>query len=157
MAKSKNNMMKNLQCMSTQKMFLYGILLLVLYNLFNCMFANKREYSKYSNKKTEYMDAGDRLSYINKQNTPEFVFYYANWCGHCTRAKPNWQSMPSIENNVSISAVDCDQHKEEATAMGVKSFPTFLYFPNGRLDPQSKVSYSGPRTLDGWKEFIKYQ
>lgn len=163
MAKSKNNIMKNLQCMSTQKMLLYGLLAIVLYNLFNCMFSNKREYAGCNRKeymlptrnKREHMDG----EYVNPINGPEFVFYYANWCGHCKRTKPEWEkfvtntSMP----NVQVSSVDCVEHKEEASAMGVQSFPTFFYFPNGRLDPQSKVPYSGGRTMQAWEDFLKQQ
>ena len=153
---TKNNVMKNLQCMSTKQIFLYGLLFIVLYNLFNCMFAKSkiREYSNCGSQRKEYMDGGDVMAYTSPKNTPEFVFYFAEWCGHCKRTKPDWMKMPTNINNVSISSVDCVEYDAEAKTMGVKGFPTFLYFPNGRLDPQSKVPYQGPRSVDGWTEFV---
>ena len=163
-----NNVRKNLNmknCTSLSKILMYGLLIFIVYQLFTCMMSNKNEYSK-SKKRKEYLSAmppskktieymgNGPMSYYPPSNKPEFVFYYVDWCGHCKKTKPEWEKMDTTVNNIKCCAVNCVEHKTEGEQMGVRSYPTFMYFPNGRLDPASKVPYSGNRTVADWKSFL---
>ena len=85
---------------------------------------------------------------------PEFVMIYADWCGHCKTAKPDFESLAAKsplnigEHKVYIRMVNGDS--EEGKALKVEGYPTFrLYKPDGRM-----VEYKGGRSIDQYKEFI---
>ena len=75
---------------------------------------------------------------INKQ-TVEVLFFYADWCPHCKKAKPHWNNLKNSEkvgegtriNNYSIvyTEVDCTVDKasgvqEKLSKFKVDGFPT---------------------------------
>ena len=75
---------------------------------------------------------------INKQ-TVEVLFFYADWCPHCKKAKPHWNNLKNSEkvgegtriNNYSIvyTEVDCTDDKasgvqEKLSKFKVDGFPT---------------------------------
>jgi thiol-disulfide isomerase/thioredoxin len=85
---------------------------------------------------------------------PEFVMIYADWCGHCKTAKPDFEKMAAEsplnigEHKVYIRMVNGDS--DEGKALKVEGYPTFrLYKPDGRM-----VEYKGGRSVDQYKEFI---
>ncbi len=88
---------------------------------------------------------------------PEFVMIYADWCGHCKTAKPDFEKMAAE------SPLDIGSHKvymrmvngdsEEGKALKVQGYPTFrLYKPDGRM-----IEYTGGRSVDQYKEFLKQE
>lgn len=85
---------------------------------------------------------------------PEFVMIYADWCGHCKKAKPDFEQLAAQsplnigEHKVYIRLVNGDS--EEGKALKVEGYPTFrLYKPDGRM-----VEYKGGRSIDQYKEFL---
>lgn len=38
----------------------------------------------------------------NSDKTPELMFFYADWCGHCKKAKPEWESVKDELHNTLI-------------------------------------------------------
>lgn len=88
---------------------------------------------------------------------PEFVMIYADWCGHCKRAKPDFEKFAANsplnigKQKVYVKMVNGDS--EEGKLLGVEGYPTFrLYKPDG-----SFVEYKGSRSVDGYKEFLVQQ
>lgn len=88
----------------------------------------------------------------------KFVMYYADWCPHCKSVKPEFQdfSKAGVVNvngqNVEVGMVE-ESEKEKMAGKPVKGFPTFLFETS---DGQT-VEFSGPRTRDGWMQFLKEQ
>ncbi len=85
---------------------------------------------------------------------PEFVMIYADWCGHCKKAKPDFEKFAAQsplnigQHKVYIRMVNGDS--EEGKALKVEGYPTFrLYKPDGRM-----VEYKGGRSVDQYKEFL---
>lgn len=71
--------------------------------------------------------------------------YYANWCGHCTQFKPEWQKVVDKANQMGIetAAYEHGADAKEVKASGVQSFPTIRITVNGKTS-----DYNGERTVD---------
>jgi thiol-disulfide isomerase/thioredoxin len=85
--------------------------------------------------------------------------YYADWCPHCQKIKPEFKqfmgngSVNVGGKNVRVDMVQPEKEPEKAAGVDVKGYPTFLYSDaNGRV-----IEYSGPRTPNGFMEFLKTQ
>jgi thioredoxin domain-containing protein 5 len=85
---------------------------------------------------------------------PEFVMIYADWCGHCKKAKPDFEALAAQsplnigEHKVYVRMINGES--EEGKALKVEGYPTIrLYKPDGRM-----VEYKGGRAIDQYKEFI---
>ena len=88
-----------------------------------------------------------------------FIMYYADWCPHCQKIKPDFKQFMGDGNltvngkTVRVDMVQPEKEPEKVEGVDVKGYPTFLYSDaNGRV-----VEYSGPRTSDGFMEFLKKQ
>ena len=91
----------------------------------------------------------------NVNSDYSFVMYYADWCGHCQRAKPEFKRLGSTKTiggkTVSIVAVNADENKALCTKKNVQGFPTIhLYDPSGTLVQE----YSGERKLDSFEQLL---
>jgi thiol-disulfide isomerase/thioredoxin len=86
---------------------------------------------------------------------PLFVMYYAEWCSHCKKAKPEFQRLiEEYKGNVKLMMVDCmdDSNKELAESQGIKGFPTIRYYKNGLNGPSDE--YSGERTYSNFAQYL---
>jgi len=87
-----------------------------------------------------------------------FTLYYADWCPHCKTIKPLFeQFMGGGSVSVNGKAVQCKMVEEKQIQKGVdpdiKGYPSLLY-----SDAAGKiVEFSGPRTADGFMQFLKQQ
>lgn len=86
-----------------------------------------------------------------------FIMYYADWCPHCQKIKPEFKEFMGNGTvnvggkSVHVDMVQPEKEPEKAKGVDVKGYPTFLYSDaNGRV-----VEYSGPRTSNGFMEFLK--
>jgi|EP00927_Polykrikos_kofoidii_P035564 protein disulfide-isomerase-like protein len=85
-----------------------------------------------------------------------FVKFFAPWCGHCKKMKPDWDKLGEKMNyktNAHIVDVDCtvDDGKKLCTDHGASGYPTLKYFKKGG-DPKGD-SYDGGRTYNDFKKF----
>jgi thiol-disulfide isomerase/thioredoxin len=84
-----------------------------------------------------------------------FTMYYADWCPHCKTVKPEFEEFSKRGvvtvngKNVAVALVE-ESDKEKMAGKNVKGFPTFLY----ETAAGETVEYSGPRTRDGWMDFL---
>ena len=97
------------------------------------------------------------LSYIVKDEgfetstaeSYQFVMYYADWCGHCQRAKPEFKKLGSTmtigERSVKVVMINPDENPEAVAGKAIKGYPTIhLYDSKGKLAQE----YSGQRTKE---------
>lgn len=102
-----------------------------------------------------YVIRNQKESFQNP-NMPTFTMYYADWCGHCKTAKPEFESL-AAKSPLDINGVKCNirlvsPEKQPDLAKGkpIKGFPTFLMeTPDGKI-----VEYKGSRSTDGYMKFI---
>jgi thiol-disulfide isomerase/thioredoxin len=76
-----------------------------------------------------------------------FVMVYADWCGHCRVAKPEFLKLS--HETVMPVLVNSDQSPMLASEAGAMGFPHFAYF-----DGENFETFRGPRNVEAWKEFI---
>jgi thiol-disulfide isomerase/thioredoxin len=87
-----------------------------------------------------------------------FTLYYADWCPHCKTIKPVFKDfMGNGTVNVDGKSVQCKMVEEKQIQKGVdpdiKGYPSLLYSDaSGKI-----VEFSGPRTPDGFMQFLKQQ
>eukprot|EP01117_Protostelium_nocturnum_P000320 TRINITY_DN1038_c0_g1_i1.p1 TRINITY_DN1038_c0_g1~~TRINITY_DN1038_c0_g1_i1.p1 ORF type:complete len:496 (+),score=165.39 TRINITY_DN1038_c0_g1_i1:82-1569(+) len=84
------------------------------------------------------------------------VEFYAPWCGHCKRLKPEYAKAATQlkASNVVLAKIDCDneQNRPVGNRFGVQGFPTLKVFRDG-----VPVEYEGGRTADEIVSYMKRQ
>eukprot|EP00088_Acartia_fossae_P031449 TRINITY_DN3233_c0_g1_i3.p1 TRINITY_DN3233_c0_g1~~TRINITY_DN3233_c0_g1_i3.p1 ORF type:complete len:487 (-),score=149.91 TRINITY_DN3233_c0_g1_i3:914-2374(-) len=86
------------------------------------------------------------------------VMFYAPWCGHCKRLKPEFEKSAGdlLKNDppVTLAKVDCTEGgKESCNKFEVRGYPTLKIFRNGELS----ADYNGPREAAGITKYMKAQ
>jgi len=85
-----------------------------------------------------------------------FTMYYADWCGHCQAAKPEFsefakQGILKIGNeNCKIRMVSPEKEPEAAAGKKIKGFPSFLL----ETADGKTVEYTGDRSTAGYMAFL---
>ena len=98
---------------------------------------------------------GFNVEAFDNTSSPSMVMFYAPWCGHCKRLKPEWEKVKSeYQGNVTIHEVNCDENPEIAKTHNIQGFPTLRFFPSGTSDPSSAVEYDGERSKSAIIDFI---
>ena len=74
-----------------------------------------------------------------------FVKFFAPWCGHCKKLKPDWDKLTEKykDSDITVTEVDCTVDKGVCDSEGVKGFPTLKYGEAGSLQ-----DYRGARTFE---------
>jgi len=98
---------------------------------------------------------GSRQGFQNPdQNT--FTMYYADWCGHCKKIKPEFEQFaktgPITVNGTTcqIRMISPEKEPDKAAGKPIKGFPTFLMeTTDGQV-----VEYKGERNTKGFLDFI---
>ena len=107
-------------------------------------------YLYYSHGKEGYENESDKFTdSIVQSSEPVMVLFYADWCGHCTKLKPDWDKACEKANKdkkrmfkIDVGGED-KEHKELMKKYDIQGFPTIIIFQNGSHD-----HYDGPRTVD---------
>ncbi|CAB1328655.1 unnamed protein product, partial [Coregonus sp. 'balchen'] len=70
------------------------------------------------------------------------VMFYAPWCGHCKKMKPEYEEAAEYLNKDKnspgvLAAVDTTIHKVVGDRFKISGFPTVKYFEKGEENPQA--------------------
>ena len=92
-----------------------------------------------------------------EQEMPTFIMYYAEWCGHCKRTKPEFKKLMDENNNkrVKLLMIDAEipENKDLVSSQNIKGFPTIRYYPTGISDNYDE--YSGDRDLQSFASYLE--
>ena len=75
------------------------------------------------------------------------VYFYAPWCGHCKRMKPDFQVVAKeMKGSAVLAAMDVNRPENSPVSRkyNITGFPTLLYFEDGSL----QYPYPGGNSKD---------
>jgi len=83
-----------------------------------------------------------------------FIQYFAPWCGHCKRLKPEWDRLvarfpPETTDKVLVSEVDCTASRALCEKHEVVTYPTIKHG-----HPENLQQYVGEMDFDSLEEFV---
>ena len=94
-----------------------------------------------------------------KTNKPVFIFIQANFCGYCTQAKPDFQTLAEkYQNKYIFATIQGDSELEETKKIMKKldkiypnfmGFPSYIIYHNGR-----RIIYEEGRDFDSMETFL---
>mmetsp|Transcript_10110 Transcript_10110/g.19217 ORF Transcript_10110/g.19217 Transcript_10110/m.19217 type:complete len:198 (+) Transcript_10110:12-605(+) len=85
------------------------------------------------------------------------VKFYAQWCGACQSAAPAYEKAgelvkdKAIRDKINFGKVNVDTNKDLASRFRVKSYPTFIFFKEGKMH---YMHLDTPRTLESFLGFV---
>jgi thiol-disulfide isomerase/thioredoxin len=90
----------------------------------------------------------------------ELLFFFANWCPHCVKAKPEWESALADSNGKTINGyavkfkeIDCTSETSESEKMidkyKVEGYPTIKLIKDGQV-----IEYDAKVTKSTIEEFL---
>ena len=91
---------------------------------------------------------------FNNNEEPTFVMYYADWCGHCKRTKPEFEKLGNKYKNIKIVALNAEdpENKDLVKSQGINGFPTIRFYQSGINDKYDE--YSGDRTHEDFMSYL---
>ena len=85
----------------------------------------------------------------------KLVLFYADWCGHCKKLKPEWDDTAKEvnEKDNKMLKMNCgggtEEEKEIMSKYNIDGYPTIIVFDNGVASP-----YEGKRTKEAFKSAL---
>lgn len=89
-----------------------------------------------------------------KRKKHVLLMFYAPWCGHCKKAKPEFKAAAEYfkdDPKVEFAAMDCTAFSSVCNAHDVKGYPTIRYFNYYKIEKP----YEGGRTESDFVEYMK--
>jgi thiol-disulfide isomerase/thioredoxin len=83
-----------------------------------------------------------------------FTMYYADWCGHCQRAKPEFMKLGSTQTiggkQVQMRMVNPETNPDDKADVDVKGYPTIVLKKGTTI-----IEYSGERIHSAFLSFLQ--
>jgi thiol-disulfide isomerase/thioredoxin len=91
--------------------------------------------------KVKMLTSGDFERGVLNEKELYTIMFYADWCGHCQRAKPIYSKISNLVCcQSSTGAVDCEAQKQLVNDLNnlnigfkITGYPTFVQFKNGKF------------------------
>lgn len=115
------------------------------------MFGNSQDIIPVSNEKITKFD---KKLCSKKLDKPAFIWFYANYCGHCHSMHNDWkklEEMSGIDKKVELLRIESEQKSLLSNDPEIYGYPTIrLYKTSGKF-----VDYNGSRDSKEFKKFVE--
>jgi thiol-disulfide isomerase/thioredoxin len=149
------------------KKYWFPVFILVLFIIFG--YASYYLYNTYYTPKSKMISSGKNVANANRRNNEaNLMFFYADWCPHCTNAKPIWEAEKAkyeadgLVNNYKVVFVeincsdDSDPHVQSAIKeYNIKGFPTVKLVFNKQDGTPMTVDFDAKITKHSLDQFIE--
>ena len=105
---------------------------------------------RYIERFTQEQSEVNSLDQIKNLDKDVFIMVYADWCGYCRQAKPDFNNL-STNKDVKIVLVNADKAPELTRQIGSNGFPHFAYY---HKDSGKFETAAVPRNINAWTSFI---
>lgn len=96
---------------------------------------------------------------VGAPSMPTFTMFYADWCGHCKKAKPGFVEFMADgkvkvgDTEVKVEMINADSGSPKMKAFNVSGYPSFcLQKTDGKI-----VEYKGERDAAAYLEFLNQE
>jgi thiol-disulfide isomerase/thioredoxin len=135
------------------------IFILLLVILFS--YVGYNGYKRFYKKPAEVKEFSDVANQGNRKKEARVLFFFADWCPHCRKAKPEWEQFKDEyegkvvnEHTISCQSVDCTNEKDDQTTATlikkykIESYPSIIMLVgDSKIDYDAKVTQSGLEQL----------
>lgn len=70
--------------------------------------------------------------YIEKNDLPVIVDFWANWCGPCQAMAPGFNSVAKQSESILFAKVNTEQAQQISADAAIRSIPTLIFFLHGK-------------------------
>ena len=71
------------------------------------------------------------FKYIEKNDLPILVDYWADWCGPCKVMAPVFSKLAAQTDSILFAKVNTEQAQKVSSQAGIRSIPTLIFFHHG--------------------------
>jgi thiol-disulfide isomerase/thioredoxin len=92
---------------------------------------------------------------FSNDTQPTFIMYYAEWCGHCKRAKPEFTKLvEEYKGNIKVIMIDAEapENADLVKSQNIQGFPTIRYYPSGLSGNFDE--YNNERNYSNFVEYL---
>ena len=138
----------------------YSKIILIVLMVILFSYIGFQGYKKYYKDKSDLKEFSDVANTNTRKKTAEVLFFFAEWCPHCRKAKPEWEQFKEEYNGkdvnnctISCQTIDCTNEKDPKTETliakyKIESYPTIIMIlDDNRIDYDAKVTKSGLEQL----------
>lgn len=80
-----------------------------------------------------HIDSVDMFKELTSSHPEVLVDFFATWCGPCKMLHPVLEKVSDkLEGKVVVAQADIDQQQALASAFGIQSVPTLIFFKDGK-------------------------
>lgn len=91
----------------------------------------KCQQAAYSSSPVELTDSSF-YRYIEKNDLPVIVDYWASWCGPCQAMAPVFASVAKQSEELLFAKVNTEQAQKVSADASIRSIPTLIFFHHGK-------------------------
>ena len=138
----------------------YSTIVLTVFLLALFSYIGYYVYDRYYKQTKDVKEFSDVANVNTRKRTADVLFFFADWCPHCKKAKPEWEHFKEEYNGkivndyeINCQGIDCTKDSDPKTAAliaehKIESYPTIIMLVDDqKIDYDAKVSKSGLEQL----------